>query len=134
MAVQPLNKTKIIKKQKNHPNRFASDKYNRVGASWRTPHGIDSRIRRKFRGNQALPTIGNGSAKKTRHTLANGFKKFLLRNAADLELLLMNNRVYAGEIATTVSAKTRKAIVQRAKELNVRLTNGQARLKKQSNE
>ena len=33
MAVQPLNKTKIIKKQKNHPNRFASDKYNRVGVS-----------------------------------------------------------------------------------------------------
>ncbi len=33
MAVQPLNKTKIIKKQKNHPNRFASDKYKRVGVS-----------------------------------------------------------------------------------------------------
>jgi hypothetical protein len=31
MAVQPLNKTKIIKKQKAHPNRFASDKYKRVG-------------------------------------------------------------------------------------------------------
>ena len=33
MAVQPINKTKIIKKQKKHPNRFASDKYNRVGVS-----------------------------------------------------------------------------------------------------
>ena len=33
MAVQPLNKSKIIKKQKYHPNRFASDKYNRVGVS-----------------------------------------------------------------------------------------------------
>ena len=33
MAVQPLNKSKIIKKQKKHPNRFASDKYYRVGVS-----------------------------------------------------------------------------------------------------
>ena len=34
MAVQPLNKTKIIKKQKKHPNRFASDKYKRVPVSY----------------------------------------------------------------------------------------------------
>ena len=33
MAVQPLNKSKIIKKQKKHPNRFACDKYKRVGVS-----------------------------------------------------------------------------------------------------
>ena len=34
MAVQPLSKSKIIKKQKKHPNRFASDKYMRVGVSF----------------------------------------------------------------------------------------------------
>ena len=39
--------------------------------------------------------------------LSNGFRKFLLRNEKDIELLLMNNRTYAGEIANTVSAKTR---------------------------
>ena len=54
-----------------------------------------------------MPSIGNGSAKKTRHILANGFRKFLLRNEKDIELLLMNNRTYCGEIANTVSAKTR---------------------------
>ena len=33
MAVQPLNKTKIIKKITKHANRFQSDKYMRVGVS-----------------------------------------------------------------------------------------------------
>ena len=54
-----------------------------------------------------MPTIGNGSARKTRHVLSNGFRKLLIRNEKDIELLLMNNRSYCAEIATTVSAKTR---------------------------
>ena len=33
MAVQPLNKTKIIKKVTKHANRFHSDRYHRVGVS-----------------------------------------------------------------------------------------------------
>lgn len=66
--------------------------------------------------------------------LRSGFKKLLIRNEKDLELLLMNNRTYAGEIAQCISAKTRKELVARAKELNVRLTNAQAKLKKTSAE
>ncbi len=66
--------------------------------------------------------------------LPSGFRKLLIRNEKDIELLLMNNRTYAGEIAQNISALKRKNIVKRAKELNVRLTNGQAKLKKVSAE
>ena len=66
--------------------------------------------------------------------LRSGFRKLLIRNEKDIELLLMNNRTYCAEIAQGISAKNRKVIVQRAKELNVRLTNGQAKLKKVSAE
>jgi len=36
--------------------------------------------------------------------LASGFKKLLIRNEQDIELLLMNNRTYAAEIAQNISA------------------------------
>lgn len=58
----------------------------------------------------------------------NGLKKFLITNETDLELLLMNNRVYSGELAKNLSSRKRERIVQRAKELNVRLTNAKAKV------
>ena len=71
-----------------------------------------------------MPNIGQKQAKQTRHMLPTGFKKLLIRCEKDVELLLMNNRTYCGEVCRTISKGKRANIVQRAKELNVRLTNG----------
>jgi large subunit ribosomal protein L32e len=91
-------------------------------------------MRRRMRGNQKEMKIGNKQDAKTRHMLPNGFKKLLISCEKDAELLLMNNGTYCGEIAQGISVAKRLRIVQRCKELNVRLTNAQAKSKKESTE
>merc|ERR1712205_114718 len=102
--------------------------------SWRRPKGIDSVVRRKFRGKILMPNIGYGSNKKTRHVLPSGFKKFLVHNVADLELLMMYNRSYAAEVAHSVSKKTREDILERAKVFDIKVTNAAARMRSEENE
>mmetsp|Transcript_23963 Transcript_23963/g.21294 ORF Transcript_23963/g.21294 Transcript_23963/m.21294 type:complete len:85 (-) Transcript_23963:28-282(-) len=81
-----------------------------------------------------MPKIGRASNKKTRHLLPNGLKKFHIENEKDLEVLLMNNRSYCAEIAQGISAKKRASIVEKAKAMNVVVTNAHAKVKKQSAE
>eukprot|EP01017_Pseudomicrothorax_dubius_P023620 TRINITY_DN251_c0_g1_i1.p1 TRINITY_DN251_c0_g1~~TRINITY_DN251_c0_g1_i1.p1 ORF type:complete len:136 (+),score=39.85 TRINITY_DN251_c0_g1_i1:134-541(+) len=132
MAATPLVRRKVLKKRTKRFWRFESDQYpNKLRPNWRKPRGIDNRVRRRFKGNLPMPVIGYGSNRRTRNLLPNGFKKFLITNLADLEILLTNNRVFCGEIAHNVSARLRAQIVKRANELNVRLTNGRAKLKKE---
>ncbi len=77
-----------------------------------------------------MPNIGLRNRKDTRFHSPSGFKTFLITNVDDIELLLMNNRSYQGEIAHNISGRKRVVIIQRAKELNVRLTNANAKVRK----
>ncbi|GBG26206.1 60S ribosomal protein L32 [Hondaea fermentalgiana] len=126
---KPLNTRPIIKKKIKKINRWQSDRFMRVDPSWRAPRGIDSRFRRRFKGTGPQPGIGYGSNKKTRGLLPNGFYKFTVSRVQDLELLLMHNRKYCAEIAHDVSRQNRRAILDRAEQLNVRVLNGKAKMR-----
>merc|ERR1711925_16864 len=102
--------------------------------SWRKPKGIDSRVRRRFSGVYLMPSIGYGSNQKTKHMMPDGFKKFVVHNVAELEMLLMLKGSYAAEIAHCVSSLKRKSIVERADQLSIKITNAVARLRSEENE
>jgi len=128
MGVNPVRTKRKCKKRSNKFKRYHSWRYKRVSESWRKSHGIDSKFRRRFRGYPDIVNCGYGNNKLTRHLLPNGFKKFLITKVADLELLLMNNRTFCGEIAKNLSSRKKDLIVRRAQELNVKLTNGKGKL------
>mmetsp|Transcript_9906 Transcript_9906/g.8740 ORF Transcript_9906/g.8740 Transcript_9906/m.8740 type:complete len:135 (-) Transcript_9906:149-553(-) len=123
------DKKKIVKRLKPF-KRHHSDRYMKVGVSWRKPRGIDSCVRRRFRGTVRMVNIGYKNANATRHQIRGGLRKFLINNLNDIEILLMNNSTHAGEIASTVSARLRVDILNRAKELGVKITNPHGRVRK----
>ncbi|PQE33583.1 putative chaperone dnaJ protein [Rutstroemia sp. NJR-2017a WRK4] len=122
----PLRSTFLSSRSRFH--RHQSDTYKCVDPSWRKPKGIDNRVRRRFKGQMVMPSIGFGSNKKTRHMMPSGHKAFLVNNTRDVDLLLMHNKTYAAEISHAVSSRKRIEIVARAKELGVKVTNAKARV------
>ncbi|KAL3842173.1 hypothetical protein ACJMK2_020216 [Sinanodonta woodiana] len=134
MAIRPISKPKIVKKRTKKFIRHQSDRYAKLKPNWRKPKGIDNRVRRRFKGQYLMPTIGYGSNRKTKHVLPDGFKKFLVHNVKELEVLLMQNRTFCAEIAHSVSSKKRKNIVERANQLSIKVTNPNARLRSEDDE
>merc|ERR1711988_173635 len=96
---------KIVKKRTKKFIRHQSDRYVKVTASWRKPKGIDNRVRRRFKGQFLMPNIGYGSNKKTKHICPDGYKKFLVHNVKELEVLMMQNKTFALRLPMTSPAK-----------------------------
>merc|ERR1711911_48586 len=129
VMVVPTVKRNIVKKRTKKFIRHQSERYVKVKENWRKPKGIDNRVRRRFKGQYLMPSIGYGSNTKTKHMMPDGFRKFVVHNVKDVELLLMLKGTHAAEIAHNVSARKRKEIVDRANQLSVKVTNATARLR-----
>ncbi|KAK7834493.1 hypothetical protein U0070_017679 [Myodes glareolus] len=129
LPTTPRKSTKTFKLEETGRNRYVKIKRN-----WRKPRGIDNGVRRRFKGQILMPNIGYRSNKKTKRMLPSSFRKFLVHNVKDLEVLLMCSKSYCAEIAHNVSSKNRKATVERAAQLAIRVTSPNARLRSEENE
>ncbi|XP_006897990.1 PREDICTED: 60S ribosomal protein L32-like [Elephantulus edwardii] len=132
-ALRPLVKPKIVKKRTKKLTRHQSDRYVKTKCNWHKPRGIDNRVGRRFKGPILTPNIGYGNNKKTKHMLPSGFRKFLVHNVKELEVLLTCNKSSCAEIAH-VSSKNRKAIEEGAARLAVKSHQSQSRLRSEENE
>lgn len=124
----PQLSPKIVKKTTKKFKRHHSDRYHRVSENWRLQKGIDSCVRRRFRGTISAPKIGYGSNNKTKFMSPDGKKTFVVSNLKDLEVLLLHTETYAAEIAHNVSAKNRIELVAKAKALGVKVRNPKGRV------
>nr|XP_045002135.1 60S ribosomal protein L32-like [Jaculus jaculus] len=91
-ALKPLVKPKIVKKRTKKFIWHQSDQYVKVKRNWWKTRGIDNRGKRRFKGHILMPNVGYGSKKSTKHMLPIGFRKFLVHDVKELEVLLMCNR------------------------------------------
>ena len=132
--VKPVVPKRIIKKRTAKFTRHRCELFKSIGTSWRYPHGIDSPVRRRFKGEKFMPNKGYGSDRATKYIHPDGFKHFPINSVQDLYMLLMQNRKYAAVISHTVGGKTRKAILRKAQELDIRLANAGAKLRRVESE
>ena len=102
--------------------------------SWRRPRGIDSRVRRNFKGTIPMVNIGYGNDKRTRHVLPNGLKALRVFNVKELEILIMHNRTFCAEIPHNVSCRKRKAIIDRADALQITVVNRNGKIDREDAE
>jgi large subunit ribosomal protein L32e len=58
----------IVKKRTAHFNRHQSDRFKCVAPSWRKPKGIDNRVRRRFKGQAAMPKVSLRALRDGRET------------------------------------------------------------------
>ncbi|XP_059759584.1 large ribosomal subunit protein eL32-like [Balaenoptera ricei] len=135
-ALRLLIKPKVVKKRTKKVIQHQSDQYVKIKQNCLEPksRSTDNRMHRRFKGQILMPNIGYGSNKKTKHMLPSSIWKFLVHSVKELEVPLLCNKSYCAEIAHNISSKNHKAIVERASQLAITVTNPNTRLCSKENE
>lgn len=93
----------------------------RVKENWRRPRGISSKMRLEVKGWPPRVKSGYGKPKAVRHLHPSGFKEVLVYRPEDLDKV--DPETQAIRIAHSVGRKKRLAIIERARELQIRVLN-----------
>lgn len=96
-------------------------RYKRLGEKWRKPRGLHSKMRRKMKYRQKPPSIGYGSPFPARGLHPSGFREVLVYNVNDL--VGIEPKREAARIGHSVGTRKRRAIIERAAEMEIRILN-----------
>jgi len=88
---------------------------------WRKPRGLDNKIRLERKGFPSKVKVGYRKPRPVRGLHPSGFKEVIVHNVADLELI--DPAREAIRIASTVGARKREQILERAKALGIKVLN-----------
>jgi len=111
--VNPRKKPKFLKQ--------GSGYLKRVKKRWRKPSGRHSKLKVREKSKGSLPGVGYRAPKKMRGLHPSGFREVLIQNLNDLERI--DREKEAGRISSRIGKRKRKVIVEKAKELNVKILN-----------
>ncbi|MBS7658242.1 MAG: 50S ribosomal protein L32e [Candidatus Bathyarchaeia archaeon] len=114
----------MVNPKKPEFKRQESWRYVRVKSSWRKPKGKSSRMRRRIKGWPKSVSVGYGNKKELRGTHPSGYKPVIVYNIKDLEKI--NKETQAVIIAHTVSERKKLQILEKAKELGLKVLNRKA--------
>jgi large subunit ribosomal protein L32e len=90
-------------------------------SSWRRPKGRHNKTRLHKKGKFLSPSIGYGNDASLRGLHPSGYREVLVHNVKELENV--NPSVEAVRIAAGVGKRKRLQIVEKAKELNIKVLN-----------
>lgn len=120
MIKELLKLRKDIKKRKPRFIRQKSYNSKKLGTKWRRPHGIHSKVRRKFKSRRKQPSLGYSSPRLVRGLHPSGLKPIIIHNVNELKNVQKDNCII---ISGTVGLAKKIALVKKIKELKLPVVN-----------
>ena len=120
-AKQALRLRKRTKAKKPNFVRQESWKYIRLKENWRRPHGLDNKVRKRFKGWPARVSAGYRGPKSSRNLHPSGFEEVIVFNVDDLQGIKSETQV--ARIAHTVGQRKRAQILAEARKKEITILN-----------
>ncbi|NIO44578.1 MAG: 50S ribosomal protein L32e, partial [Candidatus Aenigmarchaeota archaeon] len=119
--MKKLNLRLKTKRKKPGFIRQSGKNLKRLGKKWRRPRGSQSKLRKHKKARGFIPHPGYGSPKTVKGLHPSGFEEVLVHNVKNLEKI--NPEKQACRIASSVGMKKRLKIMEKTKELKIKVLN-----------
>ena len=93
----------------------------RVKKVWRRPRGSHSKLKVGEKSKGSIPNVGYRAPRKLRGLHPSGLKEVMIYSLKDLEKIDKDKE--AGRLSSRIGKKKKRTIVERAKQLKIRMLN-----------